>query len=152
MVLLTVVAVFLLIGGAAFMDGIPDAGSDAGVGGSYSAVPAATAVSPAPSAAPAATPASVRSEEVVLDVTATVDGFELLLAGGTRADDVERIVIAVSDNDGRHEVGWQFPFVGERFSLPREMYGGSEYGTRDLRCDAVFENGDRYVVFAQHYY
>ncbi len=146
-VVVVLVLVFALVG----MGGLPFPGSGDDGETWGAAVPSPTAV-PTTAAATAGTPAPVRSDLVVLEVTANVDGFELELVGGSRADDVVRIDIAVSDNDGRHVVSWQYPFIGERFYLPLEMYGGSLYGTRDLRCEAAFENGDRDVVFTQHYY
>ena len=142
-VLLTVI--FAVMG----MGGLPSLGSgDSPGGGEETAFPTAA---PTTAAATAATPAPVRSDLVRLDVTANVDSFEVELTGGSRVNDIVKIEIAVSDNYGRHVVSWQYPFIGERFYLPREMYGGSLYGTRYLRCEAVFGNGDREVVFAQYY-
>ncbi|MBT8508752.1 hypothetical protein AZH53_10080 [Methanomicrobiaceae archaeon CYW5] len=143
-VLLTVI--FAVMG----MGGLPSYGSGDGTGAGGEATWSPTAV-PTTAAASAATPAPVRSDLARLDVTANVDSFEVELLGGSRADDIVAIEIAVSDNYGRHVVSWQYPFIGERFYLPLEMYGGSLYGTRYLRCEAVFGNGDREVVFAQYY-
>ena len=144
-VVVVLVVIFAIMG----MGGLPFPGSgDSAGGGGETYSPTAV---PTTAATPSATPVSVRSDLVILDVTANVDSFEVEFAGGSRADDVVAIEIAVSDNYGRHVVGWQFPFVGERFYLPREMYDGSQYGTRYLRCEAVFGNGDREVVFAQYY-
>jgi len=151
LVFLAVAAVFLLIGAATFMGGLPAFAPEDDAGGIAYAMASATAAPAATTALPASTPGSVRSEQVILDVAANVDGFELELVGGIRADDVVKIDIAVSDNYGRHVVSWQYPFIGERFYLPVEMYGGSLYGTRYLRCEAVFANGGSEAVFAQNY-
>lgn len=148
---LAVVSVFLILGAATFLDDAPAFGSGGGDGWVPDPLPTA-APTAAPYTAPASTPASVRSEQVALDVAADADGFELTYLGGTRARYVTTIEIAVSDNYGYHAIQWHFPFIGERFFLPVEMYGGSLYGPRYLWCEAVYENGEREAVFAQYYY
>ncbi len=150
---IVIIAAALVMGGGTFAD---DAGSPAADVAAVSGTPAASADAAVPGEDVAATP--VFAEEmpaftgsIVLMVSPTFDGYEAVVTGGSRIDEVAMVAITVEDKAGVHTMDWYYPYRGESFILMRGVYGGIRAQTERVMAVATFAGGQKELIWDEEY-